>query len=189
MSIFDLRNSGASQCSSGPVIQNGDFETGENPPNPWVVRGDLGFSNSSVVSPGSSSHSGGYRAFGVSLAPGALSLGTSSFLLGTSSLNLAQTMNTCAGGNYSVEMDYRFTRSTGACSVAIMYPFKDTRGSVTSPDNAAGTMAGKWTTVASKFKAVSTSDRLSVVFMCTENATNVINIDNVVIKPYLGIVY
>ena len=120
--------------------------------------------------------------FEVSLAPSAGSNGTSS-------LTLIQTMNTCAHGNYSVEMDYRFTQSTGTCSVAINYPFMDTRGSVTSPDNAVGTMAGKWTTVASKFQAGSSHDRFSVLFRCTANAANVVDIDNVVVKPYAGIVY
>ena len=98
-------------------------------------------------------------------------------------------MNTCAGGNYSVEIDYRFAHSTGACFVVINYPFMNTRGSVTSPSNAAGTLAGNWTAMASKFQAVSPNDWFSVVFECVRNATDVIDIDNVVVKPYAGTVY
>ncbi len=98
-------------------------------------------------------------------------------------------MNTCGGGNYSVEIDYKFDTSPGACTVAIKYPYKTTQGSVTAPDNVGGTTAGQWTITASTFQAVSAADVFYVVFTCSNGVSDRVSVDNVLIRSYAGNAY
>ena len=93
-------------------------------------------------------------------------------------------MKTCKGVIYTISMDYMFATSPGACAVTIKYPYEDSQGSVTSPDNKTGTKTGQWTTMNSLYQAVSTADMFQVVFTCENGATDTVSIDNVVVTPY-----
>ena len=130
-----------------------------------------------MVQPGSSKN-GGTCSYAVFSTPDSSSNGASS-------LKLSQTMKTCAGTSYSISMDYMFEKSTGACSVMIKYPFGNSQGSVTSPDNMAGTTAGQWGTVNSFFQAESAADVFQVVFDCKDGVANTVRIDNVAVDPYI----
>lgn len=97
-------------------------------------------------------------------------------------------MKTCAGQNYSVVEDYKFSESqNNACSISVQYPFKDTIGSVTTGSGISGLTPGVWNKGGATFQAVSSADKLSYVFKCEgRGVRNVISLDNVVVKPFAG---
>ncbi|MCJ1471237.1 hypothetical protein MMC07_009885 [Pseudocyphellaria aurata] len=173
----------ANSCSTGPVIKDGGFESGITPPtsggNAWIVNSFIGASSYALTKPGSTNHGGKY-AFTALLAPGPYSGGVSGD-------TLTQTMNTCAGHNYSILADYKFASAAGGnCALTIQYPYKTTTGSVTTGSGIAGGTAGNWYTTAATFQAVSSADPFSIVFRCTNSAQDQISVDNIVIAPYAG---
>ena len=173
----------ANACSTGLVIKDGGFESGLTPPasggNSWTVVGFIGASTYSLTSPGSTNNGGQY-AFTAILYPGPYSNGASGD-------TLQQTMNTCAGHNYSILVDYKFDNAaSGNCALSIRYPYKTTTGSVTTGSGIAGGTAGNWYTTAATFQAVSSADPFSIVFSCANGANDRISVDNVKIAPYAG---
>lgn len=174
----------ANACSTGPIIKDGGFESGITPPTSggksWTVVGFIGSSTYSLSSPGSTNNGGGEYAFSAILYPGPYSNGASGD-------TLKQTMNTCAGHNYSILVDYKFDNAaSGNCALSIQYPYKTTTGSVTTGSNIAGGTAGNWHTTAATFQAVSSADPFSIVFRCFNGANDRISVDNVKIAPYAG---
>lgn len=178
----------ARTCPSTNIITDGGFESGVAPPgvapltpggNFWTVTNFIGYSSYSLTSPGSP-NAGGQYAFTASIYPGPYG--------GVSSLTLVQTMKTCAGQNYSVVEDYKFSESqNNACSISVQYPFKDTIGSVTTGSGISGLTPGVWNKGGATFQAVSSADKLSYVFKCEgRGVRNVISLDNVVVKPFAG---
>ncbi|CAF9931226.1 hypothetical protein IMSHALPRED_008565 [Imshaugia aleurites] len=160
----------AASCTSN-IISNGGFESGAV--SPWAVSAQVGNTASSVVKPGSTNAGGGAYAFSASL------LGPQ----GVSSLTLSQVMATCAGTNYSVKVDYKFSSTAlNDCSFKLQYPYKTSSGSETTP-SALGT-AGAWYTTFATFQAVSNADVLTMVFSCSNGQTDVIEVDNVVAAYY-----
>lgn len=122
------------------IIHDGGFESGTTPPtsggNAWTVTTFLGSSTYALTKPGSTNNGGKY-AFTAILYPGPYSP--------TSGETLTQTLSTCAGKNYSITADYKFsTQANGECAIKVEYPFKDTRGSVTT--GSAISPAGVWYT-------------------------------------------
>ena len=174
----------ANSCSTGPIIKDGGFESGLIPPtsggNSWTVVGFIGSSTYSLTSPGSTNNGGGKYAFTAILYPGPYSNGASGE-------TLQQTLNTCAGHNYSILVDYKFDNAaSGNCALSIRYPYKTTTGSVTTGSDIAGGTAGNWYTTAATFQAVSSTDRFSIVFSCSNGKNDRISVDNVKIAPYAG---
>ncbi|KAL8961556.1 MAG: hypothetical protein Q9193_001905 [Seirophora villosa] len=172
----------ARTCPSTNIITDGGFESGVEPPdvlpltpggNFWTVTNFIGYFSYSLTSPGSP-NAGGQYAFTVSIYPAPYG--------GTSSITLVQTMKTCAGQNYSVAADYKFSESqNNACSISVQYPFKDTVGSVTTGSGTPGLTPGVWNKAGGTFQAVSSADKLSFVFKCEgRGVRNVYNLDNVV---------
>lgn len=170
-------------CPSGPIIQDGGFESGRSPPpyagTTWGVTRFLGSSTYSLTSPGSTNNGGNY-AFTAILRPGPYSGGISGE-------TLSQTMNVCPGRNYSITVDYKFeSAADNNCAVMVRYPYKDTKGSVTTPSGVAGGEAGSWYTTAAFFQAVSRADLFEIVFSCSNGASNRISVDNVNIAQFNG---
>ena len=173
-----------STCSSGPIIKDGGFESGVTPPtsggDSWTVVGFVGSSTYSLTTPGSTNN-GGRFAFTASLAPGARTGGQSAE-------TLVQTLNTCAGLNYSILMDYKFDQTaSNLCSVRIEYPYKTTSGSVTV-GSGLGT-PGVWYQTGSFFQAVSSSSLFRIVFGCNGSANDKISVDNVKVALFNGNAY
>lgn len=173
----------AQGCSTGPIIKDGGFESGITPPtsggSSWTVDAFIGSSTYELSSPGSTNNGGKY-AFTAILFPGPYSNGASGD-------TLKQTMNTCAGHNYSILVDYKFTTAaSGNCALSIRYPYKTTTGGVTTGSGIAGGTAGNWYTTAATFQAVSSADPFSIVFSCSNGANDRISVDNVKIAPYAG---
>ena len=170
-------------CSTGSAIQDGGFESGTTPPtsggSSWTVNGFIGASTYSLTSPGSTNNGGKY-AFTAVLYPGPYSNGASGE-------TLTQTMQTCAGQNYSITADYKFnSTANNNCAISIRYPYKTTTGSVTTGSGISGEVAGVWYTTGSTFQAVSSADPFSIVFSCSNGANNRISVDNVKIVPFAG---
>lgn len=156
----------AASCTNG-IIQNGDFETGSE--SPWVVTDIAGQTTNYIAGPGESSSKYAFYA--------SLHL--------TSSLTLQQTMNTCAGTNYSVSVDFNFSNTAlGDCSLEIEYPYKATTGSVTWPSNIGKTLT--WQTTSGTFQAVSNADVIKIIMQCTKGQSNVYEVDNVKVAYYPG---
>ncbi|MCJ1228627.1 hypothetical protein MMC12_005288 [Toensbergia leucococca] len=173
-------------CPTGSVIKDGGFESGKTPPtsggNSWTVISFIGASTYALTSPGST-HNGGQYAFTAILYPGPYSGGASGD-------TLTQTMNTCAGHNYSIAVDYTFNATvSNDCAVSIQYPYKTTTGSVTTGSGIGGETPGVWYTTGATFQAVSSADPFSIVFSCSNGANNRIGVDNVKILPYAGNAY
>ncbi|KAL8748152.1 MAG: hypothetical protein Q9190_000047 [Brigantiaea leucoxantha] len=174
----------AATCPSGPIINDGGFESGVTPPtsggNSWTVVGFVGSSTYELTTPGSTNN-GGKVAFTAILYPGPRTGGQSAE-------TLLQTMHTCTGKNYSIAVDYSFSSTaSNLCSVKIEYPYKTTTGSVTV-GSALG-VPGVWYTTGSTFQAVSTADPLRIVFGCNGNANDRISVDNVKVALYNGNAY
>ncbi|KAL9019293.1 MAG: hypothetical protein Q9185_003468 [Variospora sp. 1 TL-2023] len=173
----------ARTCPSTNIITDGGFESGVTPPtsggNFWTVVKFLGSSTYSLTSPGSTNFGGRY-AF-----TAALNADLNSDRSGEA---LIQRMRTCAGTNYSIAADFRFSESqNNACSISVRYPFKNTIGSVTTGSGTPGISPGVWYQTGSTFQAVSSADTLSFVFSCDGSGVrNRISLDNVVVKPYAG---
>ncbi|KAL8797579.1 MAG: hypothetical protein Q9195_000396 [Heterodermia aff. obscurata] len=162
------------------IIKDGGFESGTTPPtsggNAWTVVGFLGSSTYALTSPGST-NAGGKYAFTAILYPDPYSP--------TSGETLTQTLSTCAGKNYSITADYKFdTAASGNCAISINYPYKTTRGSVTT--GSAISPAGVWYTTGATFQAVSSADQLNIVFSCANRANDKISVDNVKVAPFNG---
>ena len=122
------------------IIRDGGFESGTTPPtsggNAWTVDLFFGSSTYQLTQPGSTINGGKY-AFTSILYPGPFAP--------ESGERLKQDLTTCVGKNYSITADYKFdTQANGDCSVKIEYPYKDTRGSVTT--GSAISQAGVWYT-------------------------------------------
>ena len=164
--------SATAACSTGsPVIQNGGFESGSL--SPWIAQGTAGQSTNSIVSPGSTNPSGGNYAFSANLQ-----LPTSPYGNGAVTQTLKQTLNTCAGTNYSITADYDFASAgTGnICSFTMQYP----QGSVAVDTRSSAT--GVWRTTAAKFQAVSNADVVGFVLTCS--APGRIEVDSVNVTRY-----
>lgn len=173
----------ATTCPTGPVIRDGGFESGTRPSpsgwTAWTTTGEIGATTYGLTSPGSPNNGGTY-AFTANLYP-------SRYSNRASGLTLVQTMNTCAGRNYSITVDYRFSdTANNNCALSIRYPFKTTTGSVTTGSGTSGIVAGSWYTTGSTFQAVSSADPFSIVFSCSNGANNRISVDNVNILPFNG---
>lgn len=168
-------------CRTQRVIRDGGFESGTTPSasraNPWFVSDYIGSATYALTSPGSTTNGGRY-AFTASLYPGPYSDGRSG-------LTLSQTMKTCTGQNYSILAEYRFEYGAdNNCAVTIEYPYKDIRGSVTTPS--AVSPPGQWSFTGSTFQAVSSADPFKILFRCSSGVSNKISVDNVKIEPYAG---
>jgi len=168
-------------CRPQRAIADGSFESGTAPSasqaNPWLVHMWIGSSTYALTSPGSTNNGGNY-AFTAILHPDPYSNGQSSE-------TLSQTMKTCAGQNYSITADYKFDYTAdNNCAITIEYPFKDTRGSVTT--GSAISPAGQWYTTGGTFQAVSSADVFKAIFACSDGVSNNISLDNVKIEPFAG---
>ncbi|CAD6581526.1 MAG: hypothetical protein ASARMPRED_000637 [Alectoria sarmentosa] len=163
----------ASASCGSPFIQNGGFETGNA--SPWVVTA-VGITSYGVVAGGSTNSGGGNYAFSASLILPSQ---------GVSSVTLQQTMNTCPGTNYTVSVDFKFSKTAlGDCSIKIAYPYKTTTGSVTTSSNFY--TPGVWERTWNAFQAVSNADVVTIVLACTSGQSNVYEVDNVNITYYPG---
>ncbi|KAI4160088.1 MAG: hypothetical protein LQ342_006039 [Letrouitia transgressa] len=173
-------------CPSGPVINDGGFESGVTPPtsggNAWNVVGIVGDKTSYTLTTPGSTNNGGRVAFTALLTPGHPRYG------GQSSLTLFQFMHTCTGKNYSIALDYNFnSTASNKCTLRLEYPFQTSVGSVTVPSGL-GT-PGVWYTTGSTFQSVSPdADRLRIIFNCND-ATNRISVDNVKVELFNGNAY
>ena len=161
------------------IIQDGGFETTTpNPDGPWSVVGSIPASSGGLTSPGST-NAGGQYAFTATVYPGPYNP--------TSGITLLQKMKTCAGKNYSVIADIKFSEAqNNHCSISLQYPYKNTIGSVTTGSATPGTTPGVWFQTAGTFQAVSSADTLSFVFRCEQAAHNLMSVDNVKVKPFNG---
>ncbi|KAL8704572.1 MAG: hypothetical protein Q9201_002264 [Fulgogasparrea decipioides] len=169
----------ARTCRSTNIIKDGSFESGTTPQTSgtvWTVVNTEGFYSSySLTSPGSPS--GGKYAFTASMLPGPYD--------GTSIRELRQTLSTCAGKNYSITADFKFSQAANNnCSLAVVYPYKTTVGSVTTNSAIPGLTPGVWSTTGGFFQAVSSSSLLQFVFRCDNQERNSISLDNVKVKLY-----
>ena len=163
----------ASASCGSPFIQNGGFETGNA--SPWVVTA-VGTTSYGVVAGGSTNSGGGNYAFSASLILPSQ---------GVSSVTLQQTMNTCPGTNYTVSVDFKFSKTAlGDCSIKIAYPYKTTTGSVTTSSNL--WTPGVWERTWNAFQAVSNADVVTIVLACTSGQSNVYEVDNVNVAYYAG---
>lgn len=168
-------------CPTGPVINDGGFESGVIPPTSggsnWNVVGFVGPSTYTLTTPGSPNNGGNVK-FTATLIPGARTGGQSNEVL-------TQTMHTCAGQNYSISVDYVFnSTASNLCSLKVEYPYKTTVGSVTV--NSGLGVPGTWYTTGSTFQAVSNADILRIIFGCNGGATVQISVDNVKVVPFNG---
>ncbi|KAL8717216.1 MAG: hypothetical protein Q9225_005524 [Loekoesia sp. 1 TL-2023] len=172
----------ARTCPSTGIIQDGGFETtSPSPSGPWEVVGSIPASSGGLTSPGST-NAGGKYAFTATVYPGPYNP--------TSGITLRQTMKTCAGKNYSIIADIRFSESqNNLCSISLQYPYKNTIGSVTTGSATPGTTPGVWSRTAGTFQAVSSADVLSFVFRCQQSAHNLMSVDNVKVAPFSGNAY
>ena len=172
-------------CPTGPIIQDGGFESGVTPPTsggPWTVYNFIGSSSYLLSSPGSTNKGGKY-AFEATIYPGPYSNGQ-----GGDTLN--QTLTTCAGRNYSITADYKFNQTANNdCAISIQYPFKNGVGSVTTGSGIGGQLPGVWYTTGATFQAVSDASTLNIVFSCSNNEHNFIYVDNVKVQRYAGNAY
>ena len=171
----------AKPCAQGPIIRDGDFENGKEPPtsggNSWNVVGFIGSSTYDLTSPGSSL-GGGQYAFEAIVRPGP-------FTNGASGETLTQTLHTCPGKNYSIVADYRFAAAVdNQCSLTVQYPFKDTVSSVIT--GSAISQAGVWSRTSAFFQAVSTNSKLDFIFKCAGGVSNSIAVDSVKVKRFNG---
>ncbi|MCJ1478246.1 hypothetical protein MMC13_006923 [Lambiella insularis] len=175
--------SAPTSCPSGPIIQDGGFETGVTPPTsggPWTVYNFVGASSYALSSPGSTNNGGKY-AFYASCFAGPYSSGDSGDTLN-------QTLTTCAGYNYSITADYKFNSTdSNDCSISVQYPYKTGTGSVTIGSGVGS--AGVWYSLGALFQAVSSASPLNIVFSCTNSARNYIYVDNVKVVVYSGSAY
>lgn len=164
-------------CGS-PVIQNGGFESGALAP--WTVSNRVGTNSYGIVKPGSPNAGGNAYAFEAYLQT------PNSPYAGVCSLTLSQTLNTCAGTNYSVSVDFNLNaNSLGPCSIELDYPYKSYQGRVTESSDVSG--AG-WHTLAATFQAVSSADVLGMVLSCTAGGES-IEVDNVNVQYFAGNAY
>ncbi|MCJ1247614.1 hypothetical protein MMC30_004829 [Trapelia coarctata] len=168
-------------CPSTSIIQDGGFESGVTPPTSggtsWTVVNFIGASTYTLESPGSTNNGGNY-AFTAILYPGPYSSGLSGD-------TLTQTMHVCAGKNYSITADYRFSSTaSNNCAISLQYPYKTTTGSVTTGSGLSP--AGVWYTTGATFQAVSSADPLKIVFSCSGGANDRISVDNVKVTPFNG---
>lgn len=173
----------ANTCSTGPVIQDGRFESGITPPtsggDSWIVDDFIGASSYALTTPGSTKNGGKY-AFTALLSPGPYSNGASG-------ATLRQTMKTCGGHNYSIAVDYKFhTAASGKCGLLINYPYKMFNGNVGVGSGKAGGTAGNWYTIGASFVAITSADPFSIVFSCSSSVNEHISVDNVKIAPWAG---
>lgn len=183
-------NRRSEQCENESVINNPGFESGKTPStsghpgDSWTINSVVGASVGILTSPGSPSNGGKY-AFSAFLYPDPSSNGASS-------LTLSQTMDTCTGHNYSIEVDYTFySIANNDCSLQINYPYKTIRGSVTVSSGVDGQIPGQWYVqgLVGFFQAVSNADLFNMVFSCSNGANDRISVDNVLIKPFAGNAY
>ena len=117
------------------IIQNGGFETGTIAS--WTLDILSGGSNTNygITTPGSS----GRYAFTAYVNPGGIPYSDGSERLG-------QVLSTCAGKNYSIIADIKFSQTaSNDCSVKLEYPYKYERGSVTVPSGLGP--VGVWQTI------------------------------------------
>ena len=155
--ISPTTTSATTACNTAsPIIQNGGFESGSL--SPWVVQTGLGQSSGSVVSGGSSYYAGsgsiytgGNYAFLANLQT------PNSPYAGTVSQTLSQTLNTCAGTNYTVTADYNFEyHQGGVCTLTMMGLSAST----------ASTSTG-WHRMTTTFKAGSNAASISFAMSCS----------------------
>ena len=132
-----LNLAAAATCPT-TIIRDGSFESGLRPPTAdWSVEVLSGGSNTvySLTSPGSS----GRYAFEAGINPGGIPYSDGS-------LRLGQVLSTCAGKNYSIIADIKFSQTaSNDCSVKLEYPYKYERGSVTVPSGLGP--VGVWGTI------------------------------------------
>ena len=140
-------------CNSAlPVIQNGGFESGSL--SPWVYQSQVGRSDYSIVSPGSSIYGGNYAYEAYLQTPNYP-------YAGTVSESLSQTLNTCPGTNYSVSVDYKFGGSQGGtCTLNLPLGL----ATVNNPGSG-------WQRVSGSFKASSTNTIAGFTFSCSTPGT------------------
>lgn len=141
----------------------------------------VGQSTHSIVTPGSANPGGNTYAFDASLL-----LPTFPYN-GVCSLTLQQTLNTCAGTNHSITLDYKLDSSNlGECSIKVEYPYRTTTGSVSV--NGYVSPVRVWDTMVATFRAVSNADVLMIVLSCTNGGSDV-EVDNVKVAYYPGNAY
>ena len=133
--ILPLATPSLSSCPSR-IIRDGGFESTFE--DAWNVL-TFPASNFELTRPGSTNH-GSKHAFTALAYPGPFSDGGAI---------LWQDLRTCAGKNYSITADYRFSQENDDCSMMIEYPFQDARGSVTI--GGAISPAGIWYTTGMSF--------------------------------------
>ncbi|KAL9136180.1 MAG: hypothetical protein Q9175_002613 [Cornicularia normoerica] len=120
----------------------------------------------SIVTPGSTNAGGGNHAF-----DGYLNTPNAPYN-GVASLTLQQTLNTCAGTNYSISVDYKLDPpSLGECTVRIEYPYKTSTGSVS--ENSHVSPVRVWETTAAAFQAVGNADVFKIVLSYTAGGSDV----------------
>lgn len=143
--------------TASPIIQNGGFESGSL--SPWIVKSGLGQSYGNVVAGGSnyfagsgSSYTGGNYAFSANL------YSPNYPYAGSVSQTLSQTLNTCAGTNYTVTTDYNFESSSG-CSISFDY----------TKYASSSTSARGWQRMAWTFTASSNTYVIQFVLSCAPN--------------------
>ncbi|KAL8736558.1 MAG: hypothetical protein Q9181_002368 [Wetmoreana brouardii] len=173
----------ARTCPS-TIIKDGSFESGilpERTGTTWINQETNGFySKYALTSPGSPS--GGKYAFTVSPLSGPYNP--------VSTRELSQNLATCAGKNYSITADIKFeSAANNNCSLAVVYPYKTTVGSVTTYSATPGMTPGVWSTTGGLFQAVSSSSLLKFVFQCVNRERNSISLDNVKVVVYRGNVF
>ncbi|KAL8925451.1 MAG: hypothetical protein Q9208_003543 [Pyrenodesmia sp. 3 TL-2023] len=175
-------------CDSSTIIKDGSFESGtlpgyeyQNPGTVWTVSQTRGFySQYSLTEPGSPS--GGRKAFTVSHIPGPYD--------GTTIFELRQNLTTCVGKNYSITADMKFeSAANNYCSLAVVYPFQERVGSVTTPSATPGLTPGVWSTTGGLFQAVGAKSLLQFIFRCDNRERNKISLDNVKVTLYSGNAY
>ena len=141
---------------SGPIIQNGGFESGSL--SPWSistpVRGAV--ANGGIISPGSTLPGGGNYAFVASLTT------PNAPYAGKVTLTLAQTLYTCTGAKYSLATDFKYI-SGSSCTFTM-------NGIALVPGNG-------WTRLVTTFVATANTD--SVFFSFTCSTPGQFDVDNV----------
>lgn len=187
LDLYKLPSATVPSCITGPYVLDGGFESGMNPPaypapTGWGVYNFIGATGYSVTSPGSQAgDNGGKYALTSSLAPGPYSSGMSG-------LTISQTMNTCAGQNYSIYYDFVFSSSANnLCSIKISYPLGGlgVTGSVLTGSGIPGINPGQWTISAATFQAPSSGGSLITFDLsCSNSMLNNIGLDNVIVSPY-----
>ncbi|KAG8528647.1 uncharacterized protein KY384_006334 [Bacidia gigantensis] len=168
-------------CNGAPIIRNGGFEQDDpsrtTTPTSWNITNIHPAVTFGFTKPGSTNNGGTYAFLANMLAPDpSVEDPMTGFIL-------SQELNTCAGHNYTVILDFRYDDpADGNCTAVVLIdPQVDGKKYPLLPCPVAKHEPHKWNTVGLDWTSTTPNDLLSLVFQCHGHVWNNWSIDNVVV--------